>query len=427
MKSTIHVLWICLHGHCVIGCSNSGDVSDPLESSESGSSDASDSGSACGDGIVEGEEECDAGAENGPGHACTSACLVNVCGDGERGPGEGCDDGNAIDDDGCTNVCALPSCGDGILGAGEQCDDGNAVEDDACLGTCVFASCGDGFVREGLEQCDEGALNSDGGVCTEDCAFAMCGDGLVWQGVEDCDDGNAEEFDGCTSACADSEAPVLELSVSAIKRFEFRWAPVFGAQTYQLLESGEPGAPFVEVGAAVAGLETSLQVPLHGRVHASYKLRACGRAEGCTDSEAVEVVGSLAEAVGYVKASNTDTHDYFGWSVALSGDGDTLVVGAFAEDSSTTGVLGGDQDDNTALEAGAAYVFVRDDTDAWSQRAYVKASNAGPSDHFGRSVALSGDGDTLAVGAEDEGSATTGVGGDEDDDSVFGAGAVYLF
>jgi hypothetical protein len=47
----------------------------------------------------------------------------------------------------------------------------------------------------------------------------------------------------------------------------------------------------------------------------------------------------------YLKASNTDAWDWFGSSVAVSGD--TVVVGAFNEDSNATGV-NGDQSDNSA-------------------------------------------------------------------------------
>jgi len=123
----------------------------------------------------------------------------------------------------------------------------------------------------------------------------------------------------------------------------------------------------------------------------------------------------------YVKASNTGADDYFGSSVALSGD--TLAVGAPYEDSPATGV-NGNQADNSAREAGAVYVFVRSGT-TWTQRAYVKASNTGDSDQFGCSVALSGD--TLAVGARQEDSAATGVNGNQADDSIGAAGAVYVF
>jgi FG-GAP repeat protein len=85
----------------------------------------------------------------------------------------------------------------------------------------------------------------------------------------------------------------------------------------------------------------------------------------------------------YLKASNTGP-DAFGGSVAVSGD--TVVVGASGEESSATGV-NGNQADNSAPGAGAAYVFVRG-AGVWSQEAYVKASNTGSSDNFGRSVAV---------------------------------------
>ena len=63
-------------------------------------------------------------------------------------------------------------------------------------------------------------------------------------------------------------------------------------------------------------------------------------------------------------------------SVAISGD--TVVVGGSRESSNATGV-NGDQTDNSAFRAGAAYVFVRNGT-TWSQQAYLKASNTDASD-----------------------------------------------
>jgi len=125
----------------------------------------------------------------------------------------------------------------------------------------------------------------------------------------------------------------------------------------------------------------------------------------------------------YVKASNTGANDQFGISVALSGDGNTLAVGANGEDSAATGI-GGNQADNTAPDAGAVYVFSRSGA-TWTQQAYVKASNTGADDQFGISVALSGDGNTLAVGATGEDSAATGIGGNQADNTAFSSGAVY--
>jgi hypothetical protein len=126
----------------------------------------------------------------------------------------------------------------------------------------------------------------------------------------------------------------------------------------------------------------------------------------------------------YLKASNTGEGDNFGSRIALSGDGLTLAVSAVGEDSSATGV-GGNQSDNSVDTSGAVYVFTRSGT-TWLQQAYIKASNTGIGDLFGRSIALSADGSTLAVGANED-SAATGINGDQTDNSASSAGAVYVF
>ncbi|HCE94016.1 MAG TPA: integrin [Acidovorax sp.] len=135
--------------------------------------------------------------------------------------------------------------------------------------------------------------------------------------------------------------------------------------------------------------------------------------------------GSTWSQQAYVKASNTQSGDRFGTSVALSGDGNTLAVGAHLEDSNATGI-NGDQANNSANNAGAVYVFTRIGS-TWSQQAYVKASNTGADDHFGFSVALSDDGNTLAVGAYWEASNATGINGDQANNSASAAGAAYVF
>ena len=120
----------------------------------------------------------------------------------------------------------------------------------------------------------------------------------------------------------------------------------------------------------------------------------------------------------YLKASDTRASDYFGNSVAVSGD--TVVVGARGEASNATGVEG-NQYNISSPGAGAVYVFVREGT-TWMQQAYLKASNTGEGDKFGWSVAVSGD--TVVAGACDEDSSSTGVDGDQSDDSSSKAGAV---
>ena len=120
----------------------------------------------------------------------------------------------------------------------------------------------------------------------------------------------------------------------------------------------------------------------------------------------------------YLKASNTDRGDLFGISVAVLGD--TVIVGAAGEDSGG----GGKQADNKADQAGAAYVFSRTGT-AWKQQAYLKASNAGSGDMFGRSVAMSPD--TVVIGANQESSNSNAINGNQADNSAAQAGAAYVF
>lgn len=99
---------------------------------------------------------------------------------------------------------------------------------------------------------------------------------------------------------------------------------------------------------------------------------------------------------GYLKASNAGSPHEFGYSVAIAND--TIVVGAPNEEGDATSTVASPNDD--ALEAGAAYVFVRNGID-WSQQAYLKAANARAGHHFGKTVAIYDD--AIAVGAPEEG------------------------
>lgn len=176
----------------------------------------------------------------------------------------------------------------------------------------------------------------------------------------------------------------------------------------------------------------------------------------------------------YVKASNTRAEMRFGWSCAISGD--TMVIGAPYEQSASPGV-NGDQASTSLQYAGAAYVFVRAANGAWTQQAYLKASDPKQGACFGWAVAISGDliavgayghedykgcvylfhrtgetwqqerqitasngeagdqfgyslalsGNTLVVGAIGEDSASTGVDGNESSNAASNSGAAYVF
>jgi hypothetical protein len=134
----------------------------------------------------------------------------------------------------------------------------------------------------------------------------------------------------------------------------------------------------------------------------------------------------------YLKAREQDRGDSMGNWVAMSEAGEIVATGAADEDSMTTGVNTvesghsgrvGAEDDRSS---GAGYVFARA-AGAWSEQASFKASNTGITDWFGQRLALSGDGNTLAVSAPNEDSAARGLGGKQDDDSADQAGAVYVF
>lgn len=111
-----------------------------------------------------------------------------------------------------------------------------------------------------------------------------------------------------------------------------------------------------------------------------------------------------------------------GFGIWLALDGDTLAVSAVREDSSATGI-GGNQDNNNALNAGAVYVFERGQG-AWTQAAYIKAEQTTGVDIFGEGLALRGD--VLAVGVTQDDGSGFGVGSTPDDASV-NTGAVYVF
>ncbi len=181
-----------------------------------------------------------------------------------------------------------------------------------------------------------------------------------------------------------------------------------------------------EFGGAVAMSGDTLAVASGGEDSAATGVNGDPMDDSATGSGAVYVFRRDAASTwvqeAYVKASNAETFDEFAHSMALSGD--TLVVGAFREDSAAVGV-DGDESDNGAIDAGAVYVFRRDATGIWSQQAYLKPANTDPVDGFGVSVAL--DGDTLVVGASLEDSNAVGINGDGGDNSAVDSGAVYVF
>lgn len=225
-------------------------------------------------------------------------------------------------------------------------------------------------------------------------------------------------------------APVLDPVTYDLRQLVFTWPAAAGADYYRLLENPDGASGFSEVATNIADLtyEHDISVHLQDWLNASYILEACN-SEGCTASSAVTAVDSAAP-IGYFKASNAEDGDYFGWSVALSGDGSTLAVAARLEDGGGTGVTAGGPtaagDDDSTADAGAVYVFTNAGG-SWVQQAYIKAPNTEAGDDFGWRLALSADGTTLAVSARREDSSATVIDGDDSDNGANDSGAVYVF
>jgi hypothetical protein len=124
-----------------------------------------------------------------------------------------------------------------------------------------------------------------------------------------------------------------------------------------------------------------------------------------------------------VTAPNLSTQN-FGWSIALSTDGERLIVGDRGDKSSETG-FDGLGEDMSAPGAGAVDAFSRTGS-TWSWVHYVKPSNTYAGTLFGTSVAASRDALTVAVGSMWELSSAQGINGSQGTSST-AYGAVYVF
>lgn len=182
-----------------------------------------------------------------------------------------------------------------------------------------------------------------------------------------------------------------------------QWSPSSRTHHYRIYEKRSPDARLRQVGRALPASASHKNIRLSAHLHAwqasSYVVAACNL-RGCTKSQPVSAEGKLEQAVD-VFTSDYEFHEptagprnqTFGTQVALSGDGRTLAV-------SDIWYYGGSE--WPWYGSGAVYVYGRSDG-RWILQTKLEPEGARGYDFFGSDLALSQDGRTLAVGAQNEG------------------------
>ena len=237
--------------------------------------------------------------------------------------------------------------------------------------------------------------------------------------------GGGGSSDGEGGPGAESPEPVAQEGAptvtvdSTLRHVRLSWNVQEGDDYYVVSENPDGVSGFTEIATIEEGTEYSFDVSahLHDWNNAAYIVEACDVNNECVPSLEVSTLDAMLTAIGYFKASNPDLEDEFGQAVAISDDGRTIAVGAHNEGSGIGGETP-DQADNSVVSAGAVYIFTLTES-GWEQSAYIKASDIASDDDFGHSVALNGNGDTLAVGGAWEENRLLG---DQHD-----TGAVYVF
>jgi hypothetical protein len=109
-------------------------------------------------------------------------------------------------------------------------------------------------------------------------------------------------------------------------------------------------------------------------------------------------------------ASDIDGFSVFGWSVSIKDN--RAVVGAYKDDKNENG-------NQVMLDAGAAYIFERDNFGNWNEIKKLVASDRNSNDFFGYATALSDS--TIIIGAYQEGEDVNGQ------NTLQNSGSAYIF
>lgn len=279
--------------------------------------------------------------------------------------------------------------------------------------------------------------------------------------------------------------PEVTAEVST-KQINLSWAEVDNATEYRVYRDIDGASGFEQIGEDLTATEFKYPLAAHltNWDEIRFQVESCNSA-GCTPSEDVYIDGAAMDAIGYLKADTPQDKSAYGFSMAISEDGSTLAVGSPRFDSaehddtgavyiytkSTDGWVqseridnpasDGGKDDffgyaldisadgshlvitapyedsgsadinnseqsNTSADSGAAYVFSKTDS-GWTQQAFLKASNPDRQDYYGVRATINNEASRIAISAPFEASNASGINGDQTNNDIELAGAVYVY
>lgn len=123
-------------------------------------------------------------------------------------------------------------------------------------------------------------------------------------------------------------APVITAGTSDIKELTFAWQSVPQATRFELwfrATSGSSWGKYTDAPAGSTRIRINVSVHLLDWRVARYHVKSCDPS-GCSTSNEVGVTGEALAAIGYLKPNTAGNHRGFGRGVGVSADGRTLAV-----------------------------------------------------------------------------------------------------
>ncbi len=346
----------------------------------------------CGDGIKQIGEACDDGNDVNDDE-CSNSCALPGCGDGILQEGEECDDGNLSNNDNCPNTCQLATCGDGFINLEvEECDDQDNENNNSCANDCKINYCMQAAIDKSPSSYFGNSVAVQGNILAvgayQDDANGVSESGSVYICEKDLDAQKwiqTKKLSGVNTKEKDYFGNQVAISgntlVVGVPRDDSKGIDSGSAYVYQKqgkdwkyvnkLYAADNDTPGDRFGQSVA---IDGDIIVVGANYDDQDVHSGGSAYIFKKS------GSNWVKVQRIVSSEQAGHQ-FGYSVAV--DGSQVIAGAPSNN-------GGQ---------GAVFVFKKS-LNNWQEVQKIVASDGDPSDGFGNSVSM--DGNKIAVGARSD-------------------------